>query len=368
MTVTGRANGGEDVAHGAGAGAGQGDGHKHGHGHGQGHGGGHHHGGAEIDWAVMAPVLEQNAEVTAPVYREVAAWLREVRKTRHVREEGGARGARGARAEDGGREADRPVAPDLADPALIVDAGSGPGVVSCLFAEEFPRSRVIAADPEEALLERTAARAARLGLADRVGTHRAELPDGLGELPPADLIWAARSVHHVGDQGAALAALADRLAPGGALAILEGGLAPRSLPRDFGVGRPGFQARLDAATEDWFARMRAALPGAKETTEDWRALLTAAGLRHVATRSFLLDLPAPLDDAARAHVISTFERYHTLAEDTADGDTAGTDGLDPDDAATLGRLLDPEDEESLHRRADLFLLTAHTVHVAVKEN
>lgn len=328
----------------------------------------------------MAPVLEQNAEVTASVYREVAAWLRQVCET------GAADVSEARRADGGAPRADGGARPGdgAADPALIVDAGSGPGVVSCLFAEEFPKSRVIAADPEEALLERTTARAARLGLADRVGTHRAELPDGLGELPPADLIWAARSVHHVGDQGAALKALADRLAPGGALAILEGGLAPRSLPRDIGVGRPGLQARLDAANEDWFARMRAELPGARQVTEDWPALLTAAGLLPVATRSFLLDLPAPLDDAARAQVITTFERYRSFAAEVSEGSAAAESAehaeatesaggaaaraaLDPEDIATLDRLLDPEDEQSLHRRADLFLLTAHTVHVAVKQ-
>lgn len=338
---------------GRGHGGGQGEGHGHGHGH------GHSHGHADIDWAVMAPVLEQNAEVTAPVYREVAAWLRDLRVVREGGRSGvdGRPGADGRPAVDGRADGN----PADGDPSLIVDAGSGPGVVTCLFAEVFPQAQVIAADPEEALLERTVERAARLGLADRVRTHRAELPDGLGELPPADLIWAARSVHHVGDQVAALTALADRLAPGGTLAILEGGLAPRSLPRDFGIGRPGLQARLDAANEEWFARMRADLPGAKEATEDWAALLTAAGLRHVATRSFLVDLPAPLDDGARDHIVTTFGRYRDLAADTENPILA------PEDRATLDRLLDPQDPESLHRRADLFLLTAHTVHVAVRE-
>ncbi|GGV04836.1 class I SAM-dependent methyltransferase [Streptomyces spectabilis] len=307
-----------------------GHGHDHGDGSGHSHGHKHGHGDHDIDWADMAPVLEQNAEVTAPVYRQVATWLRELR-------------------------------PAGAEPSLVVDAGSGPGVVTCLLAEAFPGAEVVAADPERALLDRAEARAARLGLGDRVRAHRAELPDGLGELPPADLIWAARSVHHVGDQVAALTALGERLAPGGALAVLEGGLPPRSLPRDIGMGRPGLQARLDAANEEWFTRMRGSLPGATEVTEDWAALLAAAGLRHVATRTFLLDLPAPLDERARAHAIATFERYRDLAA------AEGPEELAADDVAVLDRLLDPEDPRGLHRRPDMFLLVAHTVHVAVKE-
>jgi hypothetical protein len=42
------------------------------------------------------------------------------------------------------------------------------------------------------------------------------------------------------------------------------------------------------------------------------------------------------------------------------------DTLDPDDRATLDRLLDPQDEGGAHRRADVFVLAAHTVHTAVK--
>ncbi len=41
-------------------------------------------------------------------------------------------------------------------------------------------------------------------------------------------------------------------------------------------------------------------------------------------------------------------------------------GLDADDLATLDRLLDPDDKASVYHRPDVFLLTAHTVHVAVK--
>ncbi|MFF8403321.1 class I SAM-dependent methyltransferase [Streptomyces sp. NPDC015684] len=286
----------------------------HGHGHGS---------GADIDWNEMGSLLEAQAELLSPVYERAMAWL----------------------------------AKEVTEPGLIVDAGSGPGVVACLFAEVFPGARVLAVDSAGPLLERARARAARQGVADRFGTLTGELPDVLGELDyPADLLWASRSLHHLGDQRAGLTAFAERLAPGGTLALLEGGLPTRLLPRDIGIGRPGLSARIDALEEEWFARMRADLPGSVAEIEDWPALLTAAGLRHARTRSFLLDLPAPLSDRARAYVASHLARLR---------DGIG-DGLDADDLATLDRLLDPADPASVHRRPDAFILSAYTVHTAVR--
>ncbi|CAL9365068.1 Trans-aconitate 2-methyltransferase [Streptomyces sp. enrichment culture] len=309
--------------------------HDHGHSHGfrAPDGGGPHpgprpqgrpgHDHADIDWAAMAPLLESEAELFSPLYAQALTWL----------------------------------ARDAGDPGLVVDAGSGPGVVSCLLADAFPGARVVAVDGAEPLLERARARAARLGLADRFGTLAGELPgvlDGLDR--PAGLLWASRSLHHLGDQRAALAAFGEHLAPGGTLAILEGGLPMRFLPRDIGIGRPGIQARLDAAQEEWFAEMRAALPDTVAETEDWPGLLNAAGLKHTGSRSFLLDLPAPVPDRVRGYVAASLGR---LCEDRGDR-------LDATDRATLDRLLDPGDEAGVHRRPDLFLLAAHTVHTAVR--
>jgi SAM-dependent methyltransferase len=249
------------------------------------------------------------------------------------------------------------LARDGAEPGLIVDAGSGPGVISSLFAEAFPGARVVAVDGTEPLLRRATARAQRLGHGDRLSTLNGELPGVLGELEyPADLLWASNSLHHMGDQRAALAAFADSLAPGGTVAILESGLPARFLPRDLGFGRPGLQARLDAVESVWFSRMREDLPGTVAEAEDWPALLTAAGLRHTGTRSFLRDVPAPLDDDARAYVVGVLGRVR---------DAIG-EGLDADDLATLDRLLDPDDAAGAHRRTDLFVLSAHTVHTATK--
>ncbi|MFF3166843.1 MULTISPECIES: class I SAM-dependent methyltransferase [unclassified Streptomyces] len=283
---------------------------------------GHHH-GDDADWGALAAMLEAEAEVSTPAYAQALAWLSE----------------------------------DMTGPGLVVDAGSGPGVISGLFAQTFPGARVVAVDSSEPLLERARGRAARLGHGDRFGTLAGELPGVLRELDrPADLLWASRSLHHLGDQRAALTEFAERLAPGGTLAILEGGLAARYLPRDIGFGRPGLQARIDAAQQDRFAAMRAGLPGAVAETEDWPALLAAAGLKHTGTRSFLLDLPAPVPDQVRAHVADVLTRTRDVL----------SDALDADDRATLDRLLDPADDRGVHHRPDLFVLAAHTVHRAVR--
>ncbi|MFI8205146.1 class I SAM-dependent methyltransferase [Streptomyces sp. NPDC085937] len=288
------------------------------HGHGQ-HGHDHEH----LDWAELAPLLESQAELFTPLYERALTWL----------------------------------AKEVTEPGLVVDAGSGPGVISGLFAETFPGARIVAVDGSEPLLERARARAGRLGVADRFDTLTGDMPGVLAELDyPADLLWASRSVHHLGDQGAALAACAERLAPGGTLAVMEGGLPARFLPRDIGFGRPGLQARIDAVEEERFTRMREELPDAVAQVEDWPALLTAAGLRHTRSRTFLLDLPAPVPERARAYVVTSLTRTRELLGEY----------LDADDRATLDRLTDPDDPASVHHRPDVFVLAAHTVHAAVR--
>ncbi|MFE7133799.1 class I SAM-dependent methyltransferase [Streptomyces sp. NPDC057638] len=277
--------------------------------------------GTELDWDAMAPMLERGAEVETPLYRDALAWLAELAPPSGVRR--------------------------------VLDVGSGPGVLSTLLADAFPDAEIVAADATGPLLERARARAERHGYGDRFHTLRAELPEGIEALGEADVIWAGNAVHHIGDQGAALAGLAGLLRPGGVVAVVEGGLSTRRLPRDIGVGQPGLEARLDAVQSEWFQRMRDELPGGRRVTEDWLALFAAAGLTPTGTRAFLLDVPAPAPEPVREHVIQTFERLREIGE-----------RLDGDDRATLERLLDPEDPESLHRRVDVHYLTARAVHTA----
>ncbi|MFF2961647.1 class I SAM-dependent methyltransferase [Streptomyces sp. NPDC057963] len=281
----------------------------------------HHDHATDLDWDVLGPQLEQEAELSRLQYEEAARWI-----------------------------AGLPTAPRV---RRVLDIGSGPGVISCLLAEVFPEAEVVAVDGTPALLERTRARAQRLGLGDRVRTRRAELPDDLDELGEADLIWAGNALHHMGDQRAVLAGFAALLRPGGTVALVEGGLPPRRLPRDIGMGQPGLEARLDAINAEWFEGMRTSLPGAKRETEDWSALFTAVGLDPQGTRSFLLDLPAPLSEPARDYVVAEFTRRRETFEEA----------LTAEDVAVLDRLVDPEDPAGLRLRPDVFLLMARTVHL-----
>ncbi|MBH5337757.1 class I SAM-dependent methyltransferase [Streptomyces pactum] len=287
---------------------------------------GHHHDTTDLDWDDLGPHLEAQAEISIPLLEQVTDWLR---------------GLTGRDATAVGR---------------VWDVGSGPGVAGCLFATAFPAAEVVAVDGEPALLERARDRAARTGVGDRLRTVHADITDGLPDIGDADLIWSSKALHHVGDQGAAVATLAGRLRPSGVLAVAEGGLPARRLPRDFGIGRPGLEARLDAVAEDWFRRMRAGLPGSRETVEDWPALLTAAGLEQVRSRTFLLDVPAPLDDSVRRFVHADLTRTREVLADE----------LDAEDRATLDRLIDPDDAAGVLRRPDVFLLSAQTVHTGVR--
>ncbi|GHG35918.1 class I SAM-dependent methyltransferase [Streptomyces zaomyceticus] len=236
----------------------------------------------------------------------------------------------------------------------ILDVGSGPGVASRALADAFPRARVVAGDRAAARLARAGARAAEHGLAGRITTQRAERPEEFARSGPVDLIWTGNVCRHLGDQQAAVRSLASALRPGGLLAVAERGLPPRFLPRDIGIGRPGLQARLDAAVEEQVTARRSRLPGATSVVEDWPCLLASAGLVPAGSRTFLIEFPAPLDVPARRHLHT---RLHGLLTDLGER-------LDLVDRLTVEQLLDGDSCTGVLWRPDAFYLTAVTVHTA----
>ncbi|MFB6713149.1 MULTISPECIES: class I SAM-dependent methyltransferase [unclassified Streptomyces] len=270
----------------------------------------------DIDWGALCSHLEREAELHTPALTQATNWLRDLL--------GGAGVGR------------------------ALDVGSGPGVVAGLLADAFPGAEVVAVDQSSALLERVRTRSS-----GRIATQQAQLPDEFGRLGTADLIWSANAVHHLGDQQAALTALAASLRPGGLLAVAERGLPVRFLPRDIGLGRPGLQARLDAGNEDGFTAMRTELLGVDEV-EDWPAMLARAGLVPTGTRTFLTDLPAPLGLPAREYLRTRLARQR---------DQFG-EHLNDEDRATVEALLHADAPTSILWRPDAFYLTATTVHTA----
>lgn len=275
--------------------------------------------------------------------------------------EAAARLARAATDERGWYEA---VAGELvrARDRVAFDVGCGGAGMTVVLATVLPEDgRVVAADHSADVLD--AARAVLAGaggLRASVDFVRVDLDRGVDELRavgPADLVWASASVHHAGDQQAAIDALAGLLAPGGRLALVEGGMKPHHLPWDLGIGEPGLEIRLELAQDRWFTRMRAGLPGSKPMPYGWTEALRRAGLREVTTRTWLLDRPVPLSDADRGRVVDSLTKRVERLDET---------GLLSDaDLQTWADLLDPAAQTWLGHRDDLYSLEARSVQLGI---
>lgn len=255
------------------------------------------------------------------------------------------------------RAAARRLLEGMPDGLTILDVGCGAGGMSVLFAEELAAvgAKIVLVDATEHLLaEAHRVVSAAAGKRAVVETIHADVADeGLpAKLPAADLVWASRVVHHLPDQQAAIDTLARLARPGGLVAISEGGLDFNCLPWDLGIGRPGLEERLLAARGEWFAEMRAGIPGSVSMPYGWNIALQRAGLVDVDSFGVLIHHPAPGPELLREFVI---ERVTWLNE------VAG-DRLGDDDHETAAALVDPENQAFLGARPDLFLQGAKTVH------
>lgn len=244
---------------------------------------------------------------------------------------------------------------------LALDVGCGGAGMTAALAAALPDgARVVAADHSPTVLDTAREHLATVpGLRATVTFAVVDLDRDASALPaPANLIWASASVHHAGDQQAAVDTLAGRLAPGGRLVLAEGGLRPRHLPWDVGVGEPGLEVRLEAAQDRWFARMRAGLPKTRTMSYGWTAALRRAGLVDVTARTTLLERPVPLSDADRERVVRWLAQRVEWLRDT--------DLLGEADRATWTTLLDPERPEWLGNRDDLYSIEARSIQLGVR--
>jgi SAM-dependent methyltransferase len=222
----------------------------------------------------------------------------------------------------------------------IIDLGAGTGTAALALARQLPEAEVIAVDVSEPMLEHIRHRAQALGVAGRVRTVQADLDQPWPAFGPADLLWAANSLHHVADPGRALARAFAALRPGGVLVVTEVGSFPRFLPDPDG-------AALEERCHVALAEVRA--EAGMHMDEDWPARLAEAGFTVEAERHFDIALRPPLPAAAGRYAQVSLERIrHGL-----DG-RLGADDLAALDAAAAGVL----------GRDDLTVRTSRTVWLA----
>ncbi|MEV0583821.1 class I SAM-dependent methyltransferase [Nonomuraea sp. NPDC050310] len=268
----------------------------------------HQHGHDHDSEALMAEMLDLDAEVLREPLAEVADWLAEL--------------------------AGEPA------PARLLDLGAGTGTGTLTLLRRFPGAEVLAVDLSPRYLHGLRHKAGELGLAERVRTLQADLDAGWpAEARELDLVWAAGSVHHLADPDRVLREILAALRPGGLVALVEMDGFPRFLPHDLGFGRPGLEERLHAARAERHAEEMPHLG------DDWGPRLTAAGFTEVTERVVSLEQRSPVPGLTRRYAQVTLQRFR----EGLGGQVAA------DDQKTLDVLLDEHSPGGLLRRDDLHL-------------
>ncbi|GAA3592332.1 class I SAM-dependent methyltransferase [Nonomuraea rosea] len=261
------------------------------------------------------------------------------------------------------------------EPRRVADMGAGTGAGSLALARRFPAAEIIAIDRSSVMIDRVREAARAEGLGDRLRVAEADLDAAWPAIGALDVVWAASSLHHVADPGRVLRDIHAALNPGGLLAVIEMDALPRFLPDDFGLGRPGLEARCHeaAAQAGWNAH------------PDWGPHLEQAGFELAEQRSFSIEpspSPTPADasapglaapdsvasapvapgSGASGSVPSAVARY---AYAVLSGFRAALhDRLDATDLGTLDRLLAEDSPDGLLNRRDLTLRGTRTVWAA----
>lgn len=265
----------------------------------------HHHGhqAHHADHDALADILDLDAEVLHEHLTEVMNWVHE-----HA---GGA--------------------------ATVLDLGAGTGAGTLALARRFPAAEITAVDVSPQMLDHLRHKAHTAGVAGRVRTVEADLDATWPDLEPADLVWAANSLHHLTDPVGTLRQIRTAIRPGGHLVALEMSAFPRFLPGD------ALEARCHAAVTE------ARTSDMPHLGADWGPLLRAAGFTVEAERRFEIDLRPPLPEATGRYAQATLRRLRHGLEDR----------LSPTDLAALEALA-----EDVPHRTDLTVRAQRTAWAA----
>jgi SAM-dependent methyltransferase len=269
------------------------------------------------DWSGVADLLDLDGEVMHAYLSEAIAWVHQGAAGRQVRR--------------------------------ILDVGSGTGNAALALAGHFPGAEVIAVDESGDLLARLRAKARDRGLEDRVKTVEADLDQAWPALGPVDVTWTSMALHHLADPDRALREIFAVTRPGGLVAVAESTAPMRFLPDDIGLGRPGLEARAQAAVAEHHSGTMPYL-GA-----DWGPLVARAGFAGVAERVFGIELDPPLPGSAGRYA----QAYLRRVRGHLDG------ALAADDLATLDVLVG-DGPGSVLRRRDLAIRNTRTIWTATR--
>ncbi|WP_181407622.1 class I SAM-dependent methyltransferase [Nocardioides sambongensis] len=185
----------------------------------------------------------------------------------------------------------------------VLDVGSGPGVATLELARLLPDASVLALDSSASMIEALRGRAAADGLVDRVEARQAEIPEGLADLTGVDLVWASMSLHHVGDEVAALRAIRETLSEHGVVAILEFGDQRQVVP----PGDAALGQRIEDAYRRFFDEQSQHWHGDTPSAE-LSAMVERAGLAVLSDHVSVITHQPPLDDAQRRYVTGSLLR------------------------------------------------------------
>lgn len=247
---------------------------------------------------------------------------------------------------------------DVPRGAHVADIGCGAAGMTLLLAE------AVGAEGQTVALETSAERVDAIrhsleknALAPRIALHQGALPKLPFQENEFEVVWCSRVVHHVGDQVGAIRELARIAKPGGRVVLREGGIAPRFLPHDVGLGAPGIQDRLQVAQNTWFDTMRAHEEGVVPYPHGWLTAVREAGLKNVQAKSFLYERTPPFSETQTSYLRNWLHDYATH-DDVP---------LSEPDRDTLRALCDEASERYAFRREDLHLLYVASIYIGEKE-
>jgi hypothetical protein len=144
------------------------------------------------------------------------------------------------------------------------------------------------------------------------------------------------------------------LKPGGRFALREDGFMTQLLPFDIGLGEPGLDTRIQAATAWEFAQVRPSIDDNVRYPFGWTQLLRDAGFNNVTAHNFVFEALSPLSDDLGAFVVRHWSYPLVKQEFRA--------RLSADDQNVLEQLVDPNSEHFLLKRPDLHYVRISTVY------